>query len=112
MIVFQPEDCLGDGSIVARWNTLSTAPGLRVRGLVVGRGGASPGQSELFRKAGLRLSLGSIPMSDASLVAGKLGVRGTPFAVVLDANGRVAASFPAGQNVPVEVLSRMVVRGE
>ena len=47
-------------------------------------------------------------MRDASLVAAKLGYRSTPFAVIVDAEGRVAASAPAGRNVPREVVAALV----
>lgn len=91
-----------------RWNDLAVTPGLSVRGLVVGRGGVSRAQWDVFQQTGSRMPLGSISARDASLMAGRLGFRMTPFAVVLDVHGRVAASFPAGRNVPPEILSRMM----
>jgi hypothetical protein len=108
VIVFQPEDCLGDGGIVRRWNALATAPALHVSGLVVGGAGVSPAQAKVFAEFGLRMPVASISRLDAEILAGKLGYVSTPFAVVLDSSGRVAASFPAGQNVPPEVVSRLV----
>lgn len=107
VIVFQPEDCLGNGDIVRRWNALAGTPGLRVTGLVAGET-ISPAQQKVFADTGLRLKLRAIPHEAASLVAGKLGYTHTPFALVLDSRGRIAGSFPAGQNVPPEVAAALV----
>jgi hypothetical protein len=107
VIIFQPEDCLGDGNMVRRWNTLASAPGLRVQGLVTG-GGVSAVQKKMFAETGLRMKLGAISPEDASLVGGKLGYTRTPFALVLDGRGRVAGSFPASQNVPPEIVAALV----
>lgn len=108
VIVLQPRDCLGDGSVARGWNALSAASGLRVRGLVVGDGHLSPAQARAFARANLRMPVRSISTLDAGLLAAKLGHRATPFAVVVDARGRIAASFPAGRNVPHEQLLRLV----
>ena len=106
VIVFQPDDCLGEGAIVRRWNALAAESGLSVRGLVID--GASPEQRTIFRDAGLRVTLGSIESSDAGGIGARLGYRRTPFAIVLDANGRVVASFPASQNVPPAVVRSLL----
>lgn len=108
VIVFQPEDCLGDGSIVRRWNALAAAPAIHVAGLVVGGGGVSAAQKKVIGESGLTMPVASISRLDAEILAGKLGYASTPFAVVLDRSGRVAASFPAGQNVPADVVARLV----
>lgn len=107
VIVFQPADCLGNGDIVRRWNALAGTPGLRVTALVAGKT-ISSAQQKVFADTGLRLKLGAISQEDASLVAGKLGYTRTPFALVLDARGRITGSFPAGQNVPPEVVAALV----
>ncbi|HEU4883434.1 MAG TPA: hypothetical protein VFT45_14330 [Longimicrobium sp.] len=107
VIIFQPEDCLGDGNMVRRWNTLASAPGLNVRGLVTG-GDLSSTQKTIFAQTGARMALGNISSADASLVGGKLGYTRTPFALVLDGRGRVAGSFPANQNIPPEVVTTLV----
>jgi hypothetical protein len=108
VIVFQPEDCLGDGTIVRRWNALAAAPGFRTTGLVIGKGGVSSAQKKVFTETGLKLTVAPISAVDAGVVAGKLGYTATPFAVVLDAGGRVAASFPAGQNIPPDMVATLV----
>lgn len=107
VIVFQPQDCLGNGDVVRRWNALAGTPGLRVRGLVAGSAISST-QQKVFAETGLRMRLGAISHEDAGLVAGKLGYTRTPFALVLDSRGRVAGSFPAGENVPPEVVATLV----
>lgn len=107
VIVFQPEDCLGNGDAVRRWNTLAGTPGLRVRGLVAGKA-TSSAQQKVFAETGLRMPLGAISQADASLVAGKLGYTRTPFALVLDSRGRISGSFPAGQNVPPDIVATLV----
>jgi hypothetical protein len=107
VIVFQPEDCLRNGEMTRRWNSLAGTPGLRVEGLVTGSG-ISPAQRKIFTETGLRMKLGTISSEDASLLGGKLGYTRTPFAIVLDGQGRIAASFPAGQNVPPEVVATLI----
>ncbi len=105
VIIFQPEDCLGDGTIVRRWNALSTAPALRVQGLVAGEKGTS---KRVLAATGLRMTLGSISALDAARLGEKLGYTSTPFAVILDSRGRVAGSFTASRNVPPHLLSSLV----
>lgn len=107
VIIFQPEDCLGSGDIVRRWNALASAPGLRVRGLVAGNG-LSSAQRKVIAETGLQMKVGAISPEDASLLGGKLGYTRTPFALLVDRQGRIAGSFPASQNVPREVLAAMV----
>jgi hypothetical protein len=108
VIVFQPEDCLGNGDMVRRWNELALAPGLRVRGLVVGNGSLSPAQRKVFARTGLRLSVHAISSEDASRLGGMLGHTRTPFVLVLDGRGRLAGSFPASQNVPPDAVTMLV----
>lgn len=107
VIVFQPEDCLRNGEMARRWNALAGTPGLRVKGLVTGES-ISPAQRKVFSESGLRIKLDAISPEDASVLGGKLGYTRTPFAIVLDGRGRIAASFPAGQNVPPEVVATLV----
>jgi hypothetical protein len=108
VFVFQPEDCFGQGGLLERWDGLRKAGRLPVRGMVVGDGTLSQRQTELFRDLGVGIQLRGIDAMDAAMVAEKLGYRSTPFAVVLDARGRVAASYPAHQNVPPEVLRQFL----
>ena len=110
VFVFQPEDCLSNGEMVQRWNQLRLAGAVPVKGLVAGAA-LSPRQRDLFARRDLQLPLGTITAQDAAIVAEKLGYRATPFAVVLDRHGRVAATFPAEQNVAPEIVQRLV-RGD
>lgn len=104
VIVLQPRDCLGDGTLVRQWNALAATPGLPVRGLVV-----SPARRDAsVPQTGLTIPLSAVSPGDAALVGERLGFRATPFAVVLDRHGRVAAAFPAGRAVPPEVLASML----
>lgn len=107
VIIFQPEDCLGNGDLVRRWNALADAPGLRVRGLVAG-GAVSSAQQKMFAEQGLQIDIGAISPVDASILGAKLGYTRTPFALVLDGHGRIAGSFPAGQNVPPHVVTALL----
>lgn len=109
VIVFQPEDCLGDGEVVRRWNALGAEPSFRATALVIG--GLDSRRRQALERAGLRLPLMSIPPLDAELIAGMLGHARTPFAVVLDARGRVAASYPATRTVPAEAIRRLIAAG-
>lgn len=108
MIVMQAEDCLGSGELVARWNALHEAARFPVTGLVVGTTRLSPRQRELFEQHRVSFPLRAIPARDAAAVAEKLGYTSTPFAVVLDREGRVAASFSGSRNMPAEVLESLV----
>ncbi|HEX8693823.1 MAG TPA: hypothetical protein VF746_15480 [Longimicrobium sp.] len=108
VFVFQPEDCFGSGGLLQRWNALRQKTNVPVLGRVVGRGALSPRQQALFDSLRVEIPIRGIDPLDAGIVAEKLGYRSTPFAVVLDRRGRVAASFPAGQNVPPEILERFV----
>lgn len=108
VIIFQPEDCLGDGTIVRGWNALSATPALRLRGLVAGENGIAPAQKRVPAVTGLRMPLNSISAVDAALLAEKMGYTSTPFAVVLDSRGRVAGSFAASRDVPPHLLSSLV----
>jgi hypothetical protein len=83
VIVFQPKDCLGDGTIVHRWNSLSAAPGFNVRGLLVGEAEGSPAHARVRAITSVGISLGTISTMDAGLLAEKLGYASTPFAMVL-----------------------------
>jgi hypothetical protein len=107
IIIFQPEDCLGSGDIVRRWNALAGAPALGVQGLVTGKS-ISAAQRSVFATTGLRMKLGAISPRDAAIVGAKLGYTRTPFALVLDGRGRIAGSFPATQNVPREVITQLI----
>lgn len=108
IIVLQPEDCLRSGELVARWNALHRAGRFPVTAAVVGPKGASKRHRELLRQQDLGLPLRAITTRNAGIVAEKLGYTSTPFAVVIDHGGRVAGSFPAAQNVPVEVVERVI----
>jgi hypothetical protein len=107
VIIFQPEDCLGSGETVRRWNALAGVPGLSVRGLLAGDGFSSA-QRKVIAETGLRMKVGSISPEDASLLGGKLGYTRTPFALLLDRRGRITGSFPANQSVPADVIVGMV----
>ena len=107
VFVFQPEDCLGNGELIERWNRFHAAGGVPAKGLVVGTA-LSARQRDLFARGDLRLPLGTIDALDAAIVAEKLGYTATPFAVILDRRGRVAATFPASQNVAPEIVARLV----
>lgn len=106
--VVQPEDCLGSGARLGVWTALHRSGVVPVRAAVVG-GGLSSRQLTLFAQNDVRIPLGSISPLDAAIVAEKLGYASTPFAVVLDRQGRVAASFPAEKNIPPEVLRQMAL---
>jgi hypothetical protein len=106
--VFQPQDCLASGEMVERWNALYEARSFAVQGLVVGDGTLSDRQERMFRDRKVRMPVRGISARDAALVAEKLGYHATPFAVVLDRQGRVAGSFPAGQNVPATIIERLI----
>lgn len=108
IFVFQPEDCFGSGGLLQRWKALRKEAEVPILGMVVGRGTLSPRQQALFDSLRVELPIRGIDPTDAAIVAEKLGYRSTPFAVVLDRRGRVAASFPAGQNVPPKILERFV----
>jgi hypothetical protein len=108
VIVMQPEDCLGAGELVARWNDLHRAGRFPVTALVVGSGDLSPRQQAVFKQAGATFPLRPIAAQDAGRVAEKLGYVSTPFAVVLDRHGRVAGSFPGLQNMSSEVLQQLI----
>lgn len=108
VIVMQPEDCLGAGELVARWNDLHRAGRFPVTALVVGSGDLSPRQQAVFKQSGATFPLRPIMAQDAGRVAEKLGYASTPFAVVLDRHGRVAGSFPGLQNMPPEVLEQLI----
>lgn len=110
LIVVQPEDCLRSGELVARWNDLHRAGRFPVTALVVGPGSVSKQHRELLRQQNLGLPLQAITTRNAGIVAEKLGYTSTPFAVVIDRAGRVAGSFPASRNVPVEVLAQIIGR--
>ena len=110
VFVFQPEDCLSNGALLGRWNELHRSGRLGVRGLVAGAG-PSTLQQDLFAKRDLDLPLGTISVRDAAIVAERLGYTSTPFAVILDRQGRVAGAFPAQQNVPPEML-QAIARGD
>jgi hypothetical protein len=108
IMVMQPEDCLGSGELVARWNAIHNAAKFPVTALVIGTTHLSPRQQELFQQHHVSFPLRAIHARDAAAVAEKLGHTSTPFAVVLDREGRIAASFSATQNMPVEVLENLV----
>lgn len=108
LVVMQPEDCLGSGELVAQWNALHRTGRFPVHGLVIGSGRLSPRQRELFDREGVLFPLRAITAHDAAAVAEKLGHTSTPFAVVLDRNGRVAASASTLQNMPPELLQQLI----
>ena len=112
LIVMQPEDCLRSGELVARWNELHRAGTAPVTGLVVGSGSLTPRQRQAFEARGVAFPLRAIAAADAAILGEKLGYTSTPFAIVLDVHGRLAASFPASQNVPAEVVARLVAPGQ
>lgn len=106
VFVFQPEDCLGNGEMIQHWNELGGAV-VPVRARVVGSGTVSPEQERMFAELRVGVPVEGISKRGAAVVAERLGFSTTPFAVVLDRRGRVAAAFPADQNVPLEFLERM-----
>lgn len=108
VIVVQPEDCLGAGELVARWNNLHRAGRFPVTALVIGSGDLSPRQQAVFRQNGATFPLRPIAAQDAGRMDEKLGYVSTPFAVVLDRHGRVAGSFPGLQNMSPEVLEQLI----
>lgn len=108
LIVLQPEDCLRSGELVKRWNAVHRSGRVPVAALVVGSGSLSSEQRDVFEDNEVSLPLRPIRMLDARIVAEKLGYTSTPYAVVLDRQGRVAGSFPGLQNVPVEALEELV----
>lgn len=108
LIVLQPEDCLRSGELVKRWTALHGTGRVPMTALVVGSGTLSPAQRDVFQEHQVSLPLRRIHMVDAQILAEKLGYASTPFAVVIDRNARVVGSFPASQNVPIEVLEALV----
>ena len=108
IFVFQPKDCLDSGEMLARWNELHGAGRFPVSGVVTGDGWLSEPQARAFREGGLRLPVRAISPRDAAIVAERLGYETTPFAVILDGQGRVAGSFPANRNVPADVLAAII----
>ena len=111
LIVLQPEDCLRSGELVARWNALHRAGRFPVTAVVVGPGSVSKQHRELLRQQNLGLPLRPITTRNAEIVAEKLGYTSTPFAVMIDRGGHIAGSFPASENVPVEVVAQMIGSG-
>jgi hypothetical protein len=112
VLVFQPEDCLGEGTLVTEWNRAYRSARLPVRGVVVGTGAPSARQGALFRELRLEMPLAPITRRHASTVAERLGYTSTPFAILLDAEGRVAAAFPASGPIPPPLLERVAGTGE
>jgi hypothetical protein len=104
LIVLQPEDCLRSGDLVARWNALYRAGRFPITAVMVGKGS----HHQLLRRQNLELPLRAITARDAGIIAEKLGHPSTPFAVMIDRAGRVAGSFPASQNVPLEVVEQAI----
>lgn len=104
VFVFQPADCLDGGEMVRRWNDLYAQRRFRVTGRVASDGDLSGRQASLFRDVRVQMPLQRLSAREARIVAERLGYAETPFAVILDRNGRVAGSFPAGQNVPAQVV--------
>lgn len=112
LIVLQPKDCLRSGELVERWKALHRHGTVPVTVLVVGSGALAREQRNAFAEHDASLPLRRLRMLDARIVAEKLGYASTPFAVVLDREGRVAASFPGMQNVPAEALEALVRQAE
>ena len=111
LIVLQPEVCLRSGELIERWNTLYRGGRVPVTALIVGSGSLSKAQRDVFEEHRIALPLRPIRVLDARILGEKLGYTSTPFAIVLDREGRVAGSFPGIQNVPVEALEALVGRG-
>lgn len=111
LIVLQPEDCLRSGELVERWSALYRSGRVSVTALVVGSGSLSRAQRDVFEAQRVALPLRPIRALDARIVAEKLGYASTPFAVVLDREGRVAGSFPGVQNVSLEALDALAGEG-
>lgn len=109
VFVFQPKDCFGSGGVVEQWNRLHARSRVPVRGRIVGDGTPPPVQKELFRDMRVEMPIEGISAQAAATVAERLGYARTPFAVVLDKQGRVVASFPAEQNIPAEVLEELAL---
>jgi hypothetical protein len=108
VFVFQQEDCFGEGDLLQGWNDLHAEARFGVRGLIVGDGTLSPVQEQLFRERRIEMPVAGISRQAAAVVAARLGYTLTPFAVVLSPDGGIVASFPAGRNVPVEVLESLI----
>lgn len=108
VFVFQPEDCLSSGEMIVRWNTLYREGKVPVRGLVVGDGSLSEQQLRVVRDFHVTMPVRGLSRRDAAIIGEKLGYTETPFAIVLDRQGRVTASFPAERNVPPSVLRQLV----
>lgn len=108
VIVLQVEDCRRSETIVNGWNALHSAGRFPVTGLVVGAGELSARERAILKRDGVRFPLRGIAAADARSIARTLGFRSTPFAIVFDRHGRIAGSFPAGQNVPPEVVAGLV----
>jgi hypothetical protein len=106
VFVVQPEDCLGNGLRLASWTALHESGTVPVSAAVVGKG-LSRRQRDLFARHGVEIPLTSISLQDAAIVAEKLGYASTPFAVIFDRRGRVAAAFPAERNMPAEIVQRI-----
>lgn len=107
-IVLQAADCLRSGELVAHWNALQSAGRFAVKGLVVGNERLSKQQKDELTQKGVTFPLRGIAENDAALVAQKLGYNSTPFAIVLNREGRVTASFPGKQNVPADALMPLI----
>lgn len=108
--VFQAEDCVGEGDMLKRWNQVRRDAGFVVRGVVVGDGGLSARQRELFGELEISIPVAGIRRNTAEAVAERLGFTHTPFAVLLDDQLRVIASFPAAEQVRAEVLEGLLDR--
>lgn len=109
VMVFNRRDCSASGDLLARWDRRFRAAAYRVDALMVEEVTPFRRDSGTDMEA-LSLPVRSLRHRDAAIVAERLGYRSTPFAVVLDAHGRVVASFPAGQEVPDDIIIGMIGR--
>lgn len=107
-LVMQTADCLRSGEFIAHWNASQAARRFPVTGLVIGNGPLTEEEATGLRENGVTFPLRRIAEHDATLVAHKLGYLATPFAIVLDRAGRVTASFPGKQEVPLDALVRLI----
>jgi hypothetical protein len=103
VMIFQPEDCFGDGAALRHWASVHEELGVPLRLLIAGTAGLSEPQELLLAELGLSAS--RIHEREAGVVAERLGHGQTPFLVSFDRLGRVTATFTIEEAVPAGVLA-------
>lgn len=105
LIVFQAEDCFGNGDMIANWNDLHRAGNAQVIGLRVDRG--EPPVTRIM-PSGFEFPVANIDSKSARSVAEYIGYSSTPFAVLFDVEGSVIATFqgtlPVSPSVIADIL--------